>query len=73
MNVKYTSGLVLLLVGILGTPLAVLFYREQSSATNPPTPQIRLLDSLLTISVPEAILLAPHIQLHLQQAQQAYS
>lgn len=57
MNVKYTSGLVLLLVGILGIPLAVLFYRELNSAAPTPTPQIRLLDSPLvriTASVPEA-------------------
>ncbi len=54
MNVKYTSGLVLLLVGILGTPLAVLFYREQSSSAPTPIPQIRLLDSPFTTSLPEA-------------------
>jgi len=56
MNIKYTSGLVLLLVGILGIPLAVLFYRELSSAAPTPTPQIRLLDSpqaRITSSVPE--------------------
>jgi len=54
MNVKYTSGLVLLLVGILGTPLAVLFFREQSPATNPPTPQIRLLDTPLARITPSS-------------------
>jgi len=56
MNIKYTSGLALLLVGILGTPLAVLLYRELNSVTPQPTPQIRLLDSPLariTTSVPQ--------------------
>ena len=51
MKLNFTSGLVLLLLGIFVTPVAVLSYRALNSTPEPataPTTQIRMLDSPLT-------------------------